>query len=232
MSLQAVILAAGEGTRMRPLTLSTPKPLIKVAGKPLIEHIIGALPQEVDEVILVVGYLKEQIKEFCGDYFLGKRILYIEQAEQKGTAHALFLTKHLLKDKFFVLMADDILDDTSLSETLKYDRAMIVSTSDHPEKFGVVIADEKGLVQKVIEKPENPPTNVVSTGAMLLDQNIFNYQTKPGLKNELYLSNLVDALIQDMPVYAVKAKRWISMGYPEDIAKAEKILPQQESSTA
>lgn len=230
MSLQAVIIAAGEGTRMRPITLTTPKPLVKVAGKPLIEHIIGVLPEEVDEVILVVGYLQDQIRKYCGETFLGKKITYVEQKELKGTAHALFLTKDSLRDKFFVLMADDILDADSLRESLQYDRALIVSTSNHPEKFGVVVADKNGNVQKIVEKPEHPPTNVVSTGTMLLDKNIFTYTTTPGKKNELYLSSLVDELIKDMPVHVVHAKTWIPVGCPEDIVRAETLLQSVPST--
>ena len=77
--MQAVIMAAGEGRRMRPLTLELPKPLIKVAGKPILEHILDALPPEIDEVILVVGYKADMVKQHFGDSYHGRHIRYVYQ---------------------------------------------------------------------------------------------------------------------------------------------------------
>ena len=82
--MQCVILAAGKGTRMRPLTEHTPKPLIKVCGKPILQHIVEALPAEIDELILVVGYLEEQIRTFCGAEFCGRKVKYVTQGNSAG----------------------------------------------------------------------------------------------------------------------------------------------------
>src|SRR3989338_8468553 len=118
--MQAVILAAGEGVRMRPLTLTTPKPLLEVAGKFLLRHIVEALPSEVDELVIVIGYLGDQIKNYCGTEFCGKKVSYVWQKEKTGTGKALFLCEPLVRGRFFMLYADDILGAEGLRECLKY----------------------------------------------------------------------------------------------------------------
>ncbi len=115
--MRCIILAAGEGVRMRPLTLATPKPMIKVCGRPLLEHIIDALPAEVDELILVVGYLREQIRDYFGDSFKRFKINYIVQENKLGTYNALKLCEHLLRleERFLLIYADDLHAPIALS---------------------------------------------------------------------------------------------------------------------
>src|SRR3989338_11252442 len=107
--MKCVILAAGEGIRMRPLTLEKPKPLLAINGKPLIEHVIENLPKEIDELVVVIGYKGEQIKDFLGKKFHGLKVKYVWQKEKLGTGHALRLCReHLGSDNFLMLFADDI----------------------------------------------------------------------------------------------------------------------------
>src|SRR3989344_3109054 len=114
--MKAVILCAGEGTRMRPLTFTTPKQLLKVGDKAVLEHIFHELPDQIDEVILVVKYLAGQIQDYFGEEFLGKKIHYVTQVSKDyGTWIGLNEAKHLLgKEKFLVLLGDDILDKDSI----------------------------------------------------------------------------------------------------------------------
>src|SRR3989344_5309327 len=106
--MQAVILAAGRGTRMNHLTENTPKPMLNVGKMNLIEWKIDALPNEVDEVIVIVGYLGDQIKAHFGENFGDKKMIYTEQKELNGTGGALFLAKDFIKGKFLVMMGDDL----------------------------------------------------------------------------------------------------------------------------
>ncbi len=99
--MQCVILAAGKGTRLRPFTDHTPKPLIQVGDRALLDHIVEALPTEVDEIILVIGYLGDQLRSYCGTEFHGRKMTYVEQVVQDGTARALWLCKEYLKGRFF-----------------------------------------------------------------------------------------------------------------------------------
>ncbi|OGZ35018.1 MAG: hypothetical protein A3A94_02760 [Candidatus Portnoybacteria bacterium RIFCSPLOWO2_01_FULL_43_11] len=107
--MQAVILAAGQGIRLRPMTSFIPKCLLKVGKKPILEHTFSQLPNEIHEVIIVVGHLQEQIRKYFGRNFCGRPIRYIEQPEKLGTGHALFICKNSLEDKkFLVMMGDDL----------------------------------------------------------------------------------------------------------------------------
>ena len=107
--VQAIVLAAGEGTRMRPLTYTKPKVMLPVANKPILHHTIENLVKAgIDEVVLVVGYKEETIREYFGEKFNGVRIRYVRQAKQLGTAHALLSAEHLLDDRFLMLNGDTI----------------------------------------------------------------------------------------------------------------------------
>src|SRR5688572_19932255 len=101
--MQAVIMAAGLGTRLRPHTLTTPKPMLSVAGRPILEWTFASLPPEVDEVVLVVNYLKDKIVGHFGDSWQGRKISYVEQTELRGTGDALSRCRAILSGKFLVM---------------------------------------------------------------------------------------------------------------------------------
>lgn len=223
--MQCVILAAGKGTRLRPLTETIPKPLVLVAGKPLLDHIVGALPSAVDELIIVHGYLGEKIMEHCGSEYFGRKVTYVAQDEQKGTAHALWLCKDLLKGRFLFMFADDLHGAKDIARATSYTRSMLTLTTNTPEKFGIVVRHPDGTLAEIIEKPEHPPSNLASTGVMVLDDNIFKYDPyAKETKGEYYLTDVIQEYAKDYPIAVVEQALWIPIGYPEDIAKAEQIL--------
>ncbi|MCR4285268.1 MAG: sugar phosphate nucleotidyltransferase [Candidatus Kaiserbacteria bacterium] len=222
--MQCVILAAGKGTRLRPLTDNCPKPLVKVAGKPLLDHIVEALPTAVDELIIVVGYLGGMIEEYCGKEFHGRKVTYITQEEQKGTAHALWLCKDLIKGRFLFLFADDIHGKEDLARATSYIRSILVASVTNPEKFGIVVRNPDGTLGLMIEKPEHAPSNCASTGAMILDEHIFEFEPETPVKGEYYLTEVIERYAQEYPIAVVEEHLWIPIGYPEDIIRAETIL--------
>src|SRR3989338_3373984 len=201
--MKAVILCAGEGTRMRPLTFTTPKQLLKVGDKAVLEHIFHELPDQIDEVILVVKYLAGQIQDYFGEEFLGKKIHYVTQVSKDyGTWIGLNEAKHLLgKEKFLVLLGDDIL----------------VKEMEDPRRFGVVLANERGKILDFIEKPEEQISNLANTGVQVLDYRIFNYPARQHKNGEYYLTDSVARLAKDHDVFIKLAKSWISMATPEDL---------------
>ncbi len=226
--MRAIILAAGEGKRMQPLTFENPKPLIKTRGKTLIEHTFDVLPHEVDEVILVVGYLGNKIKDFCGNSFKGKRITYVEQEKKLGTGHALKLCEPFLRGtgKFLMMYSDDLFDKESIQDMVRENMAVHVAEHNEPERFGVVSLNGDGTVHSIIEKPENPPTNLVLTGVKILSDKIFNYE--PDLHpvtGEYYDVTMLQKMINDgHKITPVRARFWFPIATPEDLIAAEKML--------
>ena len=168
--MQCVILAAGKGTRMRPLTEHVPKPLIKVCGKPLLQHIAEALPSEIDEIILVVNYLEDQIRAYCGEEFCGRRVKYVTQANPAGgTGDALRCAEPLLRGRFLFMYADDIHGAKTLKDVVSYPYAMLAAHSEEPQHFGVLELNDDGTLKSIHEKPEVPPSNLINIGGMVLD---------------------------------------------------------------
>ena len=224
--MQCIILAAGKGTRLRPLTESTPKPLVLLDGKPLLDHIVAALPSAVEELIIVTGYLGEQIREHCGDEYFGRQVTYIEQTEQKGTGHALWLCKDLVKGRFLYMFADDLHGANDLARVTSYTRAMLTLTTPNPERFGIVVRHPDGTLAEFIEKPEHPPSNLASTGVFMLDEHIFKY--KPTVENngEFYHTDMIREYAKEYPIAVVEQQTWIPIGYPEDLDKAAQRLSQ------
>lgn len=222
--MQCVILAAGLGKRMGELTKVRPKPLLEVCGKPLLQHIIEALPSAVHEIIIVVGYKGEMIREYFGEEFQGKKITYIEQVEQTGTAHALWLAKDLIKGRFLFLFADDIHGAQDFMRAISYTRSLLVCPVPNPERFGIVVRNPDGTLGSMIEKPTEAPSNYASSGAMVLDEHIFEFPPETPLNGEFYLTEVIQRYSVKYPIAVVEQSLWIPVGYPEDIEKAEKIL--------
>ncbi len=224
--MKAVIFAAGEGKRLHPLTLTRPKPLVEVLGKPLIQHIWDVLPDCISEVVVVVGYKQEMIRGFLGTEFMGKKVTYVEQLEPLGTAYALNLCKpHLKNEKKFLLMyADDLHGKEGIARCIEHDMALLVSFVDDPRRFGVVVTNEDGSIKNIEEKPEHPQSNLVVTGVYVLSPKIFDYDASHTKNGEYYLTDMIERYIKDFPMKVIESDFWVPIGYPHDIERAERIL--------
>ncbi|MBI2039332.1 MAG: nucleotidyltransferase family protein [Candidatus Niyogibacteria bacterium] len=227
--MKAVILAAGEGLRMRPLTLDKPKPLLEVAGKPLLVHIWESLPSAIDEVIVVVGYKSDAIRAYFGNEYLGKKITYIVQSEKTGTARALQLCREALgEERFLLLYADDLHHRESIEKCLAYERALLVAHRDDPRKFGVVVTDDRNRIVDIEEKPEHPKSHRVAAGVYVLDSHIFDYEPARSPSGEYFLTDMIGQMLREHDVIAIKTEFWHPIGYPEDLKTAEELLKQRE----
>ncbi len=220
--MQCVILAAGEGTRMRPLTLTMPKPMVPVCGVPLIEHIVRPLPRVIGELIIIIGYKGEMIREYCGAEFHGRKVTYVQQENPKaGTADALMYARDIAKGKFLVLYADDIHGADALAEVVEKDAGMLAARSTTPEKFGVLVLHEDGTLKEIVEKPLVPPSNYVNIGGFVVTEDIFVIHTALSESGEYYLTDTVTEYAKTHPVSVVEQTTWIPVGCPEDIPRAE-----------
>lgn len=215
--MQAVILAAGEGTRVRPLTKSRPKGLIPVANRPIIEYAIQALHEAgIREIIVVVGYRREQVTRFLNE--LDPSIEVIVQEKQLGTAHALKCAEPLVRGNFLLLPGDNYIDPVSVATIAKTENAMLVKDHPNPSNFGVVII-RNGLVTEIVEKPEHSPSFTVSTGIFSLTRDIFRY-----IKSN-DLTETIDCMIADGgKIQAVNAEDWQDALYPWDLIRMNERL--------
>src|SRR3989338_4912800 len=182
--MQVVILAAGRGTRMGELTNAAPKGLMQVSGRTLLEYGFDALPDDIDEIIVVVGYLGGMIHDAFGGEYFGKRILYVEQGEAHGTAGALWSAKDILsarggsasggKDRFIVLMCDDIyaLDDVERMTKVQ-DWALGVEKVASLTEGGKIVTDKTGVIKEIVEGEHDGKPGLISTNLFALDTRIF-----------------------------------------------------------
>ncbi len=221
--MQAVILAAGMGTRMGELTKNTPKPLLKIQDLTLLEHNLRALPAEIDEVVLVVGYLAEQIKHQIGEEFMGKKVTYIYQIGLKGTGHALSLCKEALRDRFLVLMGDDLYGREDLVQLISRPLALLVQELKNPgetDSYALVKTDREGKLLDILERQKASPGDLANCGAYVLDERYFELPlVLAGNKTQEY--GLPQTMLQMVKEGAkfeiVKARWWHKVTDPEDL---------------
>lgn len=211
---------------MGDLTSEIPKPMLRVLGKNLIEHKLDALPDSVEEVIIVTGYLKERISNYFGDSYKGRRIKYAVQERLLGTGHALWQAKDLLFGKFLVMMGDDIYCKTDIEKCTENNSwTLLVEKSKKEESAGGrVILDENGVVREVIEGKHKGEV-LISAAMYSITKDIFKYELVkiPG-KEEWGLPQTIASARKDFPIKAVESAFWIQITDQNDLKKAENIL--------
>lgn len=224
--MKAVILAAGKGKRMLPLTKHVPKPMVRIHDKPILEHILEILPENIDEYIIITGYLEEKIKNHFGESFQNKKINYVTQPVAEGTWKALQLAKDFLigEKSLLLINADDLHGKKGLNELIKHENAILVSQAEDPRKFGVVEKNEENYLENIEEKPEHPKGNVVATGVYVLSPDIFNYPDPEPFKGEYFLTHVFNEYIKENKIKVVESDFWLPIGTPEDVIKAHDVL--------
>ncbi|HEY1041981.1 MAG TPA: sugar phosphate nucleotidyltransferase [Candidatus Paceibacterota bacterium] len=227
--MQAVILAAGRGTRMKELTDSVPKPMLTVHGKSLIEHKLEALPPEVDEVIIIVGYHGDVIQNAFGNSFGGRTIRYAVQENLDGTMGALALAKPYLTDRFVVMMGDDLYAREDVETCLNSpDWSVLVEETEHMGSGGRMVMDDTGHIVAIEEGDHRGKPGLMNTNMLALDPRVFDYPMVPKAEgsDEYGLPQTVLAASKEsgIPLWAVPATSWIQITAPEDLRKAEEIL--------
>lgn len=225
--MQAIILAAGMGTRMRPLTTHVPKPMVRINGKNFIERTIDLLPQDVDEIILVVSYLKEQIMNHFGDSFGGRRIRYVEQSELKGTGDAVTRCKDLITGRFIVLMGDGVYCKEDIDAMIAAPgNALMVREITGPIAGGKVLTDEQGNLRS-IEEGTHDGTVLLNAGMCTLTPDFFSYPLV-AIKNgaEFGLPQTILTMCSDHPVTLVRSTRWMQAENIDDVAIVKQLITE------
>ncbi len=198
---QAVILAAGEGQRLRPFTVNRPKVMLSIADKPILQYVVESLAQNgIRNIVLIVGYRKEQVFDYMGSgEQFGVEITYVTQGKQLGTAHALAHAKEVIEKEFLVLPGDNLIGADTIAQFVAIKpEAVLVKRVDNPVRYGVVTID-RGKVVEVVEKPERAISNIVSTGIYSFTKQIFDF-----IEPELGLPDVINNMIAQG--YSIKTR--------------------------
>ena len=212
--MQAVILAAGKGLRLRPFTENHPKPLIPIAGKPLIEYTLESLPDNTTEIVIVVGYLSDQIIAHLGNSWRGIPIRYVEQEILLGTGDAILQAKDIVASNFLVVNGDDLYDKKDLTKLLDYPLSILAWPSTQASERGLLKA-ESGQLQGFSES-----STLVNCGAYHLTKEFFQNDLVAITvhdKTEYSLPHTLVEMAEDHEVMVIEAQHWLPVGTPEQL---------------
>jgi glucose-1-phosphate thymidylyltransferase len=234
--MQVIIPLAGFGKRMRPHTWSKPKPLVNVAGKPVLGHILDKLADldvQVDELIFIVGWLGEQIEEYYRASHYPYPARYVEQRELLGQAHAIWLAREYLAGPVLTIFVDTIFEaDLSGLETSGLDGVLYVKEVEDPRRFGVAVVGDHGLVTSLVEKPDTFENRLAVVGvyyvrdsAWLLHAIEELMQRNVQTKGEFYLADAYTVMIDQGARFAVRpVSVWEDCGTPKDVLQTNRYL--------
>lgn len=236
--MKAIILAAGQGTRLRPVTLTMPKPLVPVANKPLIAYAIDALKSTgLTDIGIVVNSLESAIPQQLGNgASMGVRLDYIVQEQQLGLAHAVGLCHDFVGDgAFCMFLGDNIFQDKMISlltgfENSDAEAAIAVGEVTDPTRYGIAEL-ENGKISRVVEKPKEPKSNLAIAGVYLFRKSIFDAiaNIKPSWRNELEITDAIQYLVtsgKTVSPYILKGW-WIDAGKPDAIVLANQLVLEE-----
>jgi glucose-1-phosphate thymidylyltransferase len=237
--MRVIIPMAGLGTRLRPHTHTKPKPLLQVAGKTVLDHVLERLSGlDIEEVIFIVGYLGEQIREHVAAHYQFPA-RYVEQKELKGQAHALLLAREYLSGEVFIVFVDTIFEtDLSILEDTSCDGVIFVKEVEDPRRFGVVIV-EHGYITHFVEKPDTDVSNLALVGLyyikdspLLLD--CLDSVVERGIKTkgEYYLADALQLMVdRGAKLETGTVDVWADCGKPETLLATNRYLLERSGGT-
>jgi glucose-1-phosphate thymidylyltransferase len=239
--MNVIIPLAGFGTRLRPHTYTKPKPMINVAGKPMLGHLLDKLNGlNIEEIVFVVGYLGEQIETYVSANYDFKAH-YVEQKELLGQAHAIYLAKDLVDGPTLILFVDTLFEaNLNQLNQEKSDGVIYVKEVEDPRRFGVTLVNEEGTITRLIEKPDSMEDNLAVIGLYyvkdiqrlmsaiktLMDQNM---QTK----GEFYLADALQLMIDDGAMLRPEeVSVWLDCGTAETVLETNRYLLQHNMNNS
>ena len=219
--MKVIIPLAGKGTRLRPHTHITPKPMLKIAGKPVIDYVMEDLQKlgDVEQVIYITGHLKEKVEEYARAKYPFDAV-FIEQKVQDGTAGAVALARDYVDQPVFIIFVDTIFDaDLSVVKRTDADGIIWVKTVEDYQRFGVVVTDADGNMTKIVEKPTTPVSKRANIGLYyiknwkLLYEGIDATLAQPKNKGEYYLTDAFQYMIDHgARIKVIDVEGWYDAG--------------------
>jgi glucose-1-phosphate thymidylyltransferase len=238
--MKVLIPVAGAGTRLRPHTYTQPKPLMPVAGKPILAHIIDALQKAgFKEFVFVIGYLGEKVKNYVETHYKNLACEFIVQEDRYGLGHAIWMARKTIKDEkeLFIALGDTVFD-TDLSSILQSNTTSLgVKEVRDPREFGVVVLDEKGFVKKVIEKPKIPHSNLALVGLYkiievkaLMAALTYNIEHDVLTNGEFQLADALQRMVeQGIKMTTVPVNNWFDCGKKEILLETNRTLLEKNN---
>ena len=242
--MKAVVLAAGEGVRLQPITSTRPKHLIKVGGKPILEHCLNVLKAAgIDDITVVVHFMGDTIRQYFGDgQRFGLKIGYVEQEAVLGTGNALSVVESHVKEDFVVAYGDLLFTAKALKKVIdtfqseKPAVSMAVVQVEKPENYGIVELENERFVKRIIEKPsrEEAPTTLANAGVYVFSPEIFDKikETSASVRGEWEIPDAISLLLkEEKKVVAVEIPRddWLDIGRPWDLLEANRWALMKKS---
>jgi len=229
--MKCVILAAGEGKRMHPLTFTRPKVMLQIAGKPILEwNLLNAISAGIKEFVFVIGYKSEMVRDYFGD---GEKwnisIEYVNQGKALGTAHAIGMVERFVDD-FIVLCGDTIFGSQDITNITKNEISIGLLEVENAEEYGIVETKEEKVI-KIYEKMNEPFTNIINAGIYHFNKEIFNYirKTDKSPRGEYEITDSINQLVQREEMKGIYLNEWRDVVYPWHLLDAnEEILKKTE----
>ncbi len=230
--MKLLLPMAGYGSRLRPHTWSKPKPLVSVAGKPVLAHLLDSFQslEPLDEAVLIIGYLGEQIRDFVAARYPELKARFVVQHELKGQSHAIWLAREGLEGPTLIAFVDTLIDADFSG--LADQGAIWVKEVEDPRRFGVVMTDAKHTVQRLVEKPSEPVSNLAVVGFYYFPEGqalieAIERQMQGGsmLKGEYYLADAINLLLEDgLSMQAKTVSTWHDSGTPAALLETNRYL--------
>lgn len=233
LRMRALILAAGKGTRLEPLTETQPKAMLPLVGKPLLQHVVEAVREAgIKEITIVTGYLGEAIRSYFGDgSALGISIDYLTQEQRLGTAHAIALAR--FDEDFLVLNGDTLVDSEDIARIIAAHRGVATIACHRVSDargYGVVTLDKDGRVERIEEKPAEPESNLINAGIYVFSPEVFEAIERTPLspRGEYEITTTLELLLRRGEVRGVEiAGRWLDIGTPWNYLEASRVLLEE-----
>jgi glucose-1-phosphate thymidylyltransferase len=231
--MKVIIPLAGKGTRLRPHTHTTPKPMLKIAGKPVMAYILEELERigDVEQIVYITGHLKEKVEEYARKTF-DIPAVFIEQTVQDGTAGAVALAKEYVDQPVLIIFVDTIFDaDLSVVKDSTDDGIIWVKEVEDYQRFGVVVTDTNGHMTKIIEKPTTPISKRANIGLYyirnwkLLYEGIAHTLTRPKNKGEYYLTDAFQYMIdKGAKIRVIDVEGWYDAGKLDTLLDTNRVM--------
>lgn len=222
--MDAVLLCAGLGTRLRPHTLTMPKPLLPVQGRPILDWILNALPPAVDRVLVVTHYLAEQIEAYLGQQQHIPHWRTVPQGDPRGTGDALRRCRDFITSpRLLVLNGDDLFGARDLAALASHEGGVLVREVQDPRRFGIAFLKPDGTLEKLVEKPDLDGPRLANTGAYVFPRRVFDIDLKLSPRGEYEITDYVTTLASQEPFHVVPASFWFPIGTPEAWQEAQEL---------